>query len=76
MELEKLRQVVSEILGVDTDEVLEDTTFTEDLGADSLDIFQIVMRIEEEFSIHFKPEDVKKIRNVREALSLIKQMES
>ena len=47
MELEKLQKIIAEVLNVDTEEVTPDTTFVDDLGADSLDIFQIVMGIEE-----------------------------
>ena len=51
MEFEKLQGIISEVLNVDAGEITMDTTFVEDLGADSLDIFQIVMGIEEEFDI-------------------------
>ena len=51
MELEKLQKIIAEVLNVDAQEVTMDTTFVEDLGADSLDIFQIIMGIEEEFDI-------------------------
>ena len=56
MELEKLQKIIAEVLNVDTEEVTWDTTFVDDLGADSLDIFQIVMGIEEEFDIEIGPE--------------------
>ena len=46
MELEKLKKIIVEVLNVDKDEITEDTTFIDDLGADSLDIFQIIMGIE------------------------------
>ena len=49
MELEKLQKIIAEVLNVDEAEVNMDTTFVDDLGADSLDVFQIVMGIEEEF---------------------------
>ena len=51
MELEKLQQIIAEVLNVDASEVMPGTTFTEDLGADSLDVFQIIMGIEEVFDI-------------------------
>ena len=51
MEFEKLQGIIAEVLNVETGEITLDTTFVEDLGADSLDIFQIVMGIEEEFDI-------------------------
>lgn len=56
MELEKLQKIIAEVLNVDTQEVTMETTFVEDLGADSLDIFQIVMGIEEEFDIEIDPQ--------------------
>ena len=56
MELEKLQKIIAEVLNVDTQEVSMDTTFVEDLGADSLDIFQIIMGIEEEFDIEIPTE--------------------
>ena len=57
MELEKLQKIIAEVLNVDAQEVTMDTTFVEDLGADSLDIFQIIMGIEEEFDIEMPNED-------------------
>ena len=49
MELNKLKEIIAEVLNINSDDITEDTTFTDDLGADSLDVFQIVMGIEEEF---------------------------
>ena len=49
MEFEKLKKVIAEVLNVDPDEITLDSTFIDDLGADSLDVFQIIMGIEEEF---------------------------
>ena len=57
MEFEKLQQIISEVLNVDAEEITMDTTFVDDLGADSLDIFQIIMGIEEEFDIEISNED-------------------
>ena len=51
MEYEKLKEIIAEILNVDPDEITMETTFVDDLGADSLDVFQIIMGIEEEFDI-------------------------
>ena len=61
MELEKLQKIIAEVLNVDAQEVTMDTTFVEDLGADSLDVFQIIMGIEEEFDIEMPNEDVEHI---------------
>ena len=61
------------MLSVDPNEITEDTTFTEDLGADSLDLFQIVMGIEDVFHIEVSPEVSEKITTVGEALELIRK---
>lgn len=63
------------MLNVDPNEIMLDTTFTEDLGADSLDVFQIVMGIESEFDIEIPAEEAEKITTVREAVALIKNSE-
>ena len=72
MELEKLKKIIVEVLNVDEDEIAEDTTFIEDLGADSLDIFQIIMGIEEEFDIEIPTEEAEKISTVGDAVEQIK----
>ena len=72
MEFEKLKKVIAEVLNVDPDEITMETTFMEDLGADSLDIFQIIMGIEEEFDIEIPTEKAEKISTVEEAVELIK----
>ena len=72
MEFEKLKQIIAEVLNVDADEITMDTTFVDDLGADSLDIFQIIMGIEEEFDIEIQNEDAEKIVIVSDAVEQIK----
>lgn len=72
MELEKLREVIAEVLSVDTKEITLETTFLEDLGADSLDVYQIIMGIEEAFHIEIPPEKAERITTVGEAVELIK----
>ena len=72
MELEKLKKIIVEVLNVDEDEISEDTTFIDDLGADSLDIFQIIMGIEEEFDIEIANEEAEKISTVGDAVEQIK----
>lgn len=74
MELEKLQKIIAEVLSVDTEEVTPDTTFVDDLGADSLDIFQIVMGIEEEFDIEIPTEEVEQIVSVGDAVEQIKRL--
>ena len=72
MEFEKLQKIIAEVLNVDEDEISEDTTFIDDLGADSLDIFQIIMGIEEEFDIEIPTEEAEKISTVGDAVEQIK----
>ncbi|MBP5178196.1 MAG: acyl carrier protein [Lachnospiraceae bacterium] len=72
MEFEKLQKIIAEVLNVDPDEVTMDTTFIDDLGADSLDVFQIIMGIEEEFDIEISNEDAENIVTVRDAVEQIK----
>ena len=74
MELEKLQKIIAEVLNVDTEEVTPDTTFVDDLGADSLDIFQIVMGIEEDFDIEIPTEEVEQIVSVGDAVEQIKRL--
>ena len=64
MEFEKLQSIIAEVLNVDADEITPDTTFVDDLGADSLDVFQIIMGIEEEFDIEIPNEKAEKIVSV------------
>ena len=74
MEFEKLKKVIAEVLNVDPDEITMDTTFVDDLGADSLDVFQIIMGIEEEFDIEMPNEDVEHIVTVGDAVEEIKKI--
>ena len=73
MEFEKLQKIIADVLNVDPDEVKMDTTFIDDLGADSLDVFQIIMGIEEEFDIEISNEDAENIVTVRDAVQEIKK---
>ena len=73
MELDKLRKIIAEVLCVDTREITEETAFVDDLCADSLDLYQIVMGIEEEFAIEISQAAAEKITTVGEAVRLIKR---
>ena len=73
MEFEKLQKIIAEVLNVDAEEITMETTFVDDLGADSLDVFQIIMGIEEEFDIEIANEDAEKIVSVGDAVEQIKQ---
>ena len=70
--LEKIKALLAEELGVNEDEITEATSFKEDLGADSLDIFQIIMGIEETFDIEIDNDDAEKIVTVGDAVEQIK----
>lgn len=72
MEFDKLKKIISEVLNIDEDEITMDTTFVDDLGADSLDIFQIIMGIEEEFDIEIANEEAENIVTVSDAVEQIK----
>ena len=75
MEFDKLKKIIADVLNVDPEEITPETTFMEDLGADSLDVFQIVMGLEDEFDIEIPAEKVEKITTVGEAVDLIKDVE-
>ena len=72
MEFEKLRKIIVEVLNVDENEVTMESTFIDDLGADSLDVFQIIMGLEEEFDIEIPNEEAEKIVTVAAAVEKIK----
>lgn len=72
MELEKLKKIIVEVLNVEEDEITMETTFIDDLGADSLDVFQIIMGLEEEFDIEIPNEQAEKIVTVGDAVEQIK----
>ena len=72
MEFEKLKKVIADVLNDDPEEITMESTFVDDLGADSLDVFQIIMGLEEEFDIEIPAEDAEKITTVEEAVNLIK----
>ena len=72
MELEKIKAIIAEVLNIDADSTTEDTTFVDDLGADTLDIFQIIMGIEEEYDIELDNESVEQIQTVGDAVEAIR----
>ena len=73
MEFDKIKSIISEVLSIDADGITEETTIEDDLGADSLDIFQIIMAIEEEFEIEIPTEEAEKITTVGDAVEQIKK---
>ncbi len=73
MEFEKLQAIIADVLNVPKDDITPETTFVDDLGADSLDIFQIIMGIEEEFDIEIDNDEAEKITTVQDAVEQIKK---
>lgn len=71
MVLEKLQEIVADKLGVDASEVVETARFKEDLEADSLDLFEVVMALEDEFGVSISNEDVEDIKTVGDAVNYI-----
>ena len=72
MEFEKLQNIIAEVLNIDAEEITMESTFIDDLGADSLDVFQIIMGIEEELDIEIPNEEAEKISTVADAVEQIK----
>lgn len=71
-EFEKLKSIIADVLNVDPDEITKETTFADDLGADSLDLYQILMGMEEEYGITVAEEDARRVNTVQDALDLLK----
>jgi acyl carrier protein len=70
---DQVKKIIVEQLGVDEDEVTQDASFVDDLGADSLDTVELVMAFEEEFSIEIPDEDAEKITRVKDAVEYIEK---
>lgn len=72
----KVKKIIAEQLNIPESEITEETSFQDDLGADSLDIFQIIMALEEEFDMELSNEDAEKISTVKDAVEYIKKISS
>ncbi|RME22758.1 MAG: acyl carrier protein [Candidatus Zixiibacteriota bacterium] len=70
---ETVREIIVEQLGVDAAQVTDEAKFVDDLGADSLDTVELVMALEEKFSLEIPDEDAEKITSVGDAIAYIKQ---
>lgn len=70
--LEKIRDIIADQLNVNPVEITEDTKFKEDLGADSLDLYELVMAIEDEYSIEIAQEDLEKLKTVGSVIDYLK----
>lgn len=74
-DVEKIKEIVAEQLGVDESEITEASSFVDDLGADSLDTVELVMALEEEFGVEIPDEDAEKISTVKDAITYIEEHE-
>lgn len=72
MEFEKLREIIADVMNMDESEITEESSFENDLGADSLDVFQIIMGIEDAFDIEIDNDEAEKIVTVGDAVEQIK----
>ena len=70
--LEKMKEIIAEQLSVEADNVTEDSSFKEDLGADSLDMFELVMALEDEYSVEIPAEDLEQLTTVGEVMNYLK----
>ena len=70
--LEKMREMIADQLGVDAETVTEESTFKEDLGADSLDLFELVMALEDEYSVEIPAEDLQQLLTVGDVMNYLK----
>ncbi|MBU3804793.1 MAG: acyl carrier protein [Candidatus Cellulosilyticum pullistercoris] len=73
MVFEKVRQIISDQFNISEDEITLSTSFTDDLNADSLDIFQVIMAIEEEFEMEISNDEAEKVSTVGDVVEYIKQ---
>lgn len=72
MEFEKLAGIIADQLSVDPEEITPDTSFADDLGADSLDLVEVIVTLEDELDIHIEDDELKDIKTVGDAYELIK----
>ena len=70
--LEKMKEIIADQLNVDADTITEASKFKEDLGADSLDLFELVMALEDEYSVEIPAEDLEKLTSVGEVMDYLK----
>lgn len=71
--LEKLKEMIAENLGVDADTITETSNFKDDLGADSLDLFELVMALEDEYGVEIPTEELEKIATVGDVIKYINE---
>lgn len=74
MEFERIKEIISEQLGVSEDVITMETSFADDLGADSLDLVELVMALEEEFDVEMPDDEIENIKTVSDAVSFLKSL--
>ena len=74
--LEQVKAVVADKLGAEVDEITEETRFQEDLEADSLDLVELIMALEDEYGIQISDEEAQEIRSIKDAVAYIEQQTS
>ena len=72
MEFEKLKKIIAEVLNVDEEEITMETTFVDDLGADSLDLFELVMALEDEYNVEIPAEELTDLNTVGDVIDYLK----
>ena len=72
MEFEKLQDIIADVLNVQKDEIKPETTFVDDLGADSLDLFELVMALEDEYSVEIPADDLQQMATVGDVINYLK----
>ena len=73
--LEKIKEIIAESLGTEISTLTEETRFKEDLGADSLDLFEMVMALEEAFNVEIPSEDLEKIKTIKDVKDYIEKLQ-
>ena len=71
--LEKMKEIIAEQLSVDADSITDDSSFKDDLGADSLDLFELVMALEDEYSVEIPAEDLQNLLTVGDVMNYLKE---
>ncbi|MBR0410046.1 MAG: acyl carrier protein [Eubacterium sp.] len=69
---EKMREIIAEQLGIEEDEITLDTSFKEDLGADSLDLFELTMALEDEYEIEIPAEELESIETINDVIEYLR----
>ena len=73
--LEKIKEITADSLGADVNTLAAETSFKEDLGADSLDLFEMVMALEEAFNVEIPSEDLEKIKTIKDVKDYIEKLQ-